>query len=283
MKILILGHRGMLGSDLMLRLAAGHEVEGRDVDTFDITSEADCGRVVEETSPGAVINATGYTNVDGAETDRDRCFAVNATGVKNLALACRGRGVTLVHFSTDYVFDGRKSTPYVEQDEPAPLSVYGASKLAGEHYLQSLGEEWLLIRTAWLFGRHGRNFVRAILDKTATEKTLEVVHDQIGSPTHTWDLAGAVELLISGGQRGIFHAASRGRCSWYEFACKILQIAGRTDVTIHPIGSDRLLRPAVRPAWSVLSGRKLYEACGRALPPWQVALQDYLERMECRR
>lgn len=283
MKILILGHKGMLGSDLMLRLAAGHAVEGRDVDAFDITKEADCGRVIAETCPDAVINATGYTNVDGCETDRDRCFAVNALGVKNLALACRDRRATLVHFSTDYVFDGRKTTPYVEEDEPVPLSVYGASKLEGEHYLQALGGEWLLVRTAWLFGRHGRHFIRAILDKAATTETIEVVDDQIGSPTHTWDLAGAVELLLAGGHRGIFHVTSRGHCSWYEFACRILQAAGRGEVTVRPISSARLQRPAVRPAWSVLSGRKFYECCGRTLPPWQIALADYLERMEIRK
>jgi dTDP-4-dehydrorhamnose reductase len=283
MKILILGHRGMLGSDLLLRLATAHDVEGRDMDTFDITSEEECRRVVDDCAPEVVINAAAYTNVDGCETDSARCFAVNASGVKHLALACRGRGILLVHFSTDYVFDGRKDAPYVEEDEPAPLNVYGASKLEGERYLQALGENWLLVRTAWLYGRHGNHFVKAILEKAATERTLDVVDDQIGSPTHSWDLAAAVELLIAKGQRGIFHVTSRGRCSWYEYACKILQVAGKTDVTIRPIAADRLCRPAVRPAWSVLSGRKFFEHCGRTLPYWQVALQEYLERMEIRK
>ena len=226
MRILILGNKGMLGSDLMLRLAGAHDVAGRDVDAFDIVSESDCRRVVQECSPEVVINAAAYTNVDGCEANREVCFAVNAVGVKNIALACRGRGITLVHFSTDYVFDGRKRTAYGEEDPPAPLNVYGASKLEGERYLQALAESYLLIRTAWLYGRHGKNFVKTILEKASTVKTLEVVDDQIGSPTYTRDLAAAVELLIEGGHRGVFHVTNRGRCSWYEFACKILEYAG---------------------------------------------------------
>ncbi len=200
------------------------------MDAFDIVSENDCRRVIQECSPEVVINAAAYTNVDGCEANREGCFAVNAVGVKNIALACRGRGITLVHFSTDYVFDGRKRTAYGETDPPAPLNVYGASKLEGERYLQALGESYLLIRTAWLYGRHGKNFVKTILEKASVVKTLEVVDDQVGSPTCTRDLAAAVELLIEGGHRGVFHVTNRGRCSWYEFACKILEYAGITDV-----------------------------------------------------
>jgi dTDP-4-dehydrorhamnose reductase len=283
MKILILGHKGMLGSDLMLRLMTAHNVTGRDVDDFDIASENDCGRVVAECSPEVVINAAAYTNVDACETDREGCFAVNAVGVQNMALACRGKGITLVHFSTDYIFDGRKGTPYEEEDPPAPLNVYGASKLAGERFLQTLSESYLLIRTAWLYGRNGRNFVKAILEKASTVKELDVVDDQIGSPTYSWDLAAAVELLIEGGHKGVFHVTNRGRCSWYEFACKILQYAGRNDVTVRPIPSDRLSRPAVRPAWSVLSCRKFFMASGKTLPYWQIALKNYLEQAGSRK
>jgi dTDP-4-dehydrorhamnose reductase len=278
MKILVLGHKGMLGHDLMLRLTVGHEVEGKDVDAFDIASQTDCERVVAECTPDLVVNAAAYTNVDGCETDQKRCFAVNALGVKNLALACRDRAVTLVHFSTDYVFDGQKQSPYTEEDEPAPLNVYGASKLEGERFLQAFSDQYLLIRSAWLYGRHGKNFVKTILEKAETQKTLEVVDDQIGAPTYTRDLAAAVGVLIEGGQRGIFHVTNRGRCSWYEFACRILQYAGRDDVTVRPIPSERLLRPARRPAWSVLSGQKFYRETGKTLPYWQIALQDYLDK-----
>ena len=278
MKILILGHKGMLGSDLMLRMMAAYDVTGKDVDDFDITVEEDCGRVIAECSPDVVINAAAYTNVDGCETDRDRCFAVNAVGVKNMALACLGRGVRIVHFSTDYIFDGRKEAPYVEGDEPAPLNVYGASKLEGERFLQAFSERWLLIRTAWLYGKNGNNFVKTILEKAAAVKTLDVVDDQIGAPTYSWDLAAAVQLLIEGGHDGLFHLTNRGNCSGYEFACRILQYAGKNDVTVRPIPSAGQVRPAVRPARSVLSCRKFFETTGKTMRFWQIALQDYLER-----
>jgi dTDP-4-dehydrorhamnose reductase len=283
MKILILGYKGMLGSDLMLRLTAAHDVAGKDVDDFDIAAEDDCRRVIEECLPDVVINAAAYTNVDGCEADRDRCFSVNAVGVKNIALACRGKGIRIVHFSTDYVFDGGKAVPYVEEDEPAPLNVYGASKLEGERFLQAFSDRWLLIRTAWLYGRNGKNFVKTILEKAATVKTLDVVDDQIGAPTYSWDLSAAVQLLIEEGQVGLFHLTNRGRCSWYEFACKILQYAGMNDVTVRPIRSAGLTRPAVRPAWSVLSSRKFSEATGKTMRFWQIALQDYLEKTGCRK
>jgi dTDP-4-dehydrorhamnose reductase len=283
MKILVLGYKGMLGSDLMLRMAAAHDVAGKDVDDFDITLEDDCRRVIVECSPDVVINAAAYTNVDGCEADRERCFAVNAVGVKNIALACRGKGIRIVHFSTDYIFDGRKETPYLEEDEPAPLNVYGSSKLEGERFLQAFSDRWLLIRTAWLYGKNGKNFVKTILEKAAAVKTLDVVDDQIGSPTYSWDLAGAVQLLIEGGQEGLFHLTNRGRCSWYEFACKILQYAGRTGVAVQPIKSEGLARPAIRPAWSILSSRKFSEATGKTMRIWQIALQDYLEKTGCSR
>ena len=283
MKILVLGHKGMLGSDLMLRLAAAHDVTGIDIGDFDITAGDDCARVIAEWSPEVVINAAAYTNVDGCEADRERCFAVNAGGVKNIAQACRGRGIRIVHFSTDYIFDGRKETPYVEADPPAPLNVYGASKLEGERFLEAFSDHWLLIRTAWLYGRNGKNFVKTILEKASAVKTIDVVDDQIGAPTYSWDLAAAVQLLIEGGQEGIYHLTNRGRCSWYEFACKILMYAGKTDVTVRPIGSQSLKRSAVRPAWSVLSSRKFSETTGKTMRFWKIALQDYLGMSGCRK
>lgn len=276
MKILVLGHNGMLGGDLMVRLAAAHDVAGVDIGDFDITSADDCARVVAESLPDVVVNAAAYTNVDGCEANREGCFAVNAGGVKNIALACRGRGILIVHFSTDYVFDGRKGTPYLEEDPPSPLNVYGASKLEGERLLAAFSDRWLLIRTAWLYGKNGKNFVKTILEKASAVDTLEVVDDQIGSPTCSWDLAGAVQILVEGGQQGIYHLTNRGRCSWYEFACKILLLAGKTDVVVRPIRSDGLKRPAARPAWSVLGTRKFTEETGKTMRFWQLALQDYL-------
>lgn len=279
MKILILGHRGMLGSDLMLRLGASHEVTGKDVGEIDIASEDDCRRLIAQCSPEVVINAAAYTDVDRCEKDRERCMAVNALGVKNIALASREKSIKVVHFSTDYVFDGRKGAPYVETDQPAPLNVYGASKLEGERLLQAFSQDYLLIRTAWLYGLHGKNFVKTILEKAAVLTTLDVVDDQIGAPTYSRDLAAAVELLIEGGHAGIFHVTNRGRCSWYEFAVRILQYAGKGDVEVRPIRSDALSRPAARPVWSVLSCRKFFEATGRTMKFWHLALWDYMESM----
>lgn len=276
MKILILGHKGMLGSDLMLRLAPFHDVTGMDIGDFDITAGGDCERVIEECLPEVVINAVGCTHVDGCEADRELCFAVNADGVKNMALACRGKGIRIVHFSTDYVFDGRKETPYVEVDPPAPLNIYGESKLEGERFLEAFSDHWLLIRTAWLYGRNGKNFVKTILEKASKVKTIDVVDDQIGTPTYCWDLSAAVQLLIEGGQEGIYHLTNRGRCSWCEFAGKILLYAGKTDVTVRPIRSQNLERSAVRPAWSVLSSRKFSQETEKTMRFWQIALQDYL-------
>jgi len=278
-KILILGHKGMLGSDLTVRLFAFHDVTGRDIEDFDIASLESCEKVIAETEPEVVVNCAAYTNVDGCETDRDKCFAVNAEGVKNIALACRGRGTRVVHMSTDYVFDGKKETPYVEDDACAPLNVYGKSKLAGEEHLKELCEDFLLIRSAWLYGRNGKNFVKTIVEKARSENYLEVVDDQVGAPTFTWDLAGAIQFLIEGRFKGTFHVTNRGNCSWYVFALRILKIAGITGVTVRPIKSDKLARPAHRPHYSVLNCRKFTQVTGKTMRYWQVAVDDYIGKV----
>jgi dTDP-4-dehydrorhamnose reductase len=276
MDILILGHKGMLGSDLFTRLIVCHDVIGKDIEDIDISSATACRDVILETKPDVVINAAAYTNVDGCESDREKCFSVNAEGVKNIALACQGGEIKLVHFSTDYVFDGRKKTPYLEDDTCNPINLYGQSKLMGERYLQELSPNFILIRSAWLFGRNGKNFVKTIVDKAKTEGCIEVVNDQTGSPTFTWDLAAAVQLLIEGHHAGIFHVTNRGSCSWYEFALKILKDTGMTDVKVNPIKSSKLARPAPRPHYSVLSCRKFIETTGKAMRYWQVALDDFI-------
>jgi len=279
MKILILGHKGMLGSDLMQKLYGGHDLAGKDIDDFDLTSPADCREVVKELQPDCVINAAAYTNVDACETDRDKSYAVNALGVQNIADACQKNNVKIVHFSTDYVFDGTKGAPYVEDDPCNPINHYGHTKHEGEVFLQNLSKNYLLIRTAWLYGINGRNFVTTIIDKARTDKKLDVVNDQIGSPTFTRDLAGAVKLLIEANQTGIFHVTNRGHCSWYDFAVKILQLSGITDVVIHPMRTEKLSRPAMRPLYSVLSNRKLLDATSKMMRPWQIAVGDFLDNI----
>jgi len=284
MRILVLGHRGMLGSQLLDSLSHNHDVIGKDVDEFDIVSEDACRSVVKETQPDVVINAAAYTDVDGSEKARELCFAVNGEGVKNVALACRTNKIKIVHFSTDYVFDGNQKTPYREDDPCHPLNTYGEAKLAGEKNLQQYSDDYLIIRTAWLYGKNGRDFVKMILERAREVGRLQIVDDQRGSPTYTRDLAVAVEQLLSGAYSGIIHVTNRGSCSWYEYALKILSYAGMNDVPVTRISSSQLDRPAVRPCNSILSCSKFIETTGRVMRFWQLALQDHMvrERMTMR-
>jgi dTDP-4-dehydrorhamnose reductase len=281
-KILLLGHKGMLGCDLLLKLNMGHEVVGLDKEEIDVVSSIECKAAIKEIEPDIVINAAAYTNVDGCETAKDECFAVNAEAVKSIADACRDKNIRIVHFSTDYVFDGTAKQPYKEDHQCNPINTYGASKMAGERYLQSLSDNYILIRTAWLYGVNGKNFVQTILEKVKTTKKLTVVDDQTGSPTYTKDLAAAVDLLIKQNAKGIFHITNRGSCSWFQFAVKILQEAGIHGIDITPIKSDQLQRPAMRPAYSVLNMQKFIQTTGKTMQPWQLGLQDYLESSKLR-
>jgi len=276
MRILVMGHRGMLGSDLMEALGRGHDVSGIDRDEFDITAVEDCLRVVEEFTPDVIVNAAAYTDVDGCETNRDDCFAVNAEGVRNIADACKGRKTKIVHYSTDYVFDGTKGEPYLEDDPCRPINLYGESKRKGEEALIESAEDHVLIRTAWLYGRQGKNFVKAILAKAKDDGKLRVVDDQVGSPTYSLDLAQATKLLVERDSRGIYHVTNRGVCSWYQFAQRIVEYAQLSGVTVEPIKSHEIDRKAKRPAYSVLSNRKFMDTTRKAMRPWQVALNEYL-------
>jgi len=279
MKILLLGSEGMLGSELFSMLKPDHEVVGKDIQDFDIASAGGCRRLVAEIRPDVVINAVAYTDVDGCEANRDKCFAVNAEGVKNVALACLEGDIKVVHFSTDYVFAGDGNIPHREDDACQPLNVYGESKLAGEMYLLELSRNFLLVRTAWLYGPRGKNFVKTILEKAATVRTLKVVDDQIGSPTYTYDLAVAVKRLVDDGTTGIFHITNGGSCSWFEFARAILEEAGLKGVEVLPVKSDEFPRPAKRPSFSVLDGTKFHQTTGITIRPWRMALQDCLPKI----
>jgi dTDP-4-dehydrorhamnose reductase len=282
MKILLLGHKGMLGNDLAAQFRYRHDVIGMDMGDIDITREDECQKAIRETKPQIVLNAAGYTNVDGCETAKEECFAVNAEAVKNIAEACRGQNITIVHFSTDYVFDGTGNRPYVEEDACNPINAYGASKLAGENHLRTITDNYILIRTAWLYGAKGKNFVQAILDRAKATGKLTVVDDQTGSPTCTRDLAAATELLIDKNARGVFHLTNRGNCTWYEFAKKILKEAHLDTVEISPIKTTELQRAALRPAYSVLGMQKFITTTGKTMQPWQLAFQDYYQHLTSR-
>ncbi len=279
MKILLLGYKGMLGSDLGAQFQYRHEVIGMDVEDIDITRSEECQKAVREIKPQIVVNAAAYTNVDGCETAQEECFAVNAEAVKNIAEACRGKNITIVHFSTDYVFDGTGHRPYAEEDVCNPINVYGTSKLAGENHLRTIADNYILIRTAWLYGVRGKSFVQTILNKAKTTNKLTVVDDQTGSPTCTRDLAAATELLIDKNVRGIFHVTNRGNCTWYEFAKRILKEAHLDTVEISPIKTSELQRAALRPAYSVLGMQKFMTATGKTMQPWQLAFQDYYRHL----
>jgi len=297
MRILVTGAGGMLGRDMTLELAARrHDVVALTRGDLDI---ADIGAVRERISalrPDVVVNCAAYTRVDDAERDRERAFATNALGPRNLALACRRVGAVLLHISTDYVFDGGKGEPYTIWDPPSPLNVYGASKWWGENYVRSLLPEHYLVRTSCLFGEHGRNFVTTMLrmadkcggDELESSRTVSaprgaaqgipVVADQQGSPTYTVDLAKACADLLETGCFGIYHVTNQGVTTWYEFAKAIFARVGLA-INVRPVTSEEFARPARRPRNSALDAYPLRETIGYVLPPWEDALARFLSGM----
>ena len=271
--ILVIGANGMLGRDMMALIGAA--ARGVDIDEIDITSLESTERVIRTLKPETVINCAAYTDVDGCETNVETAMQVNGEGVAHLALATREIGARLVHVSTDYVFDGSKGTPYVEDDAPCPLGVYGESKLAGE-LNAGFNPDHLIVRTQWLFGLHGKNFVETMLRLAVEKDEIAVVDDQVGSPTWTVDLAHAVLALLKSGHRGIYHAANAGFCSWNGFAQAIFEEAG-LPVKVHGMTTDELNRPARRPLYSTLDCSKLEQDAGFRLQPWRSALKTYLQ------
>ena len=278
--ILLTGTAGMLGCELVsaLRRRMGDAASGQlfcfDLD-LDICDAASVSAKLVELQPKTVINAAAYTDVDGCETAEEQAMAVNATGAGNLAHACRDLGATLVHFSTDFVFDGTSQTPYRPDDKANPLSVYGKSKWAGERAIRDAGCAHVMIRTSWLFGPHGKNFVEAILARARQGDPLSVVTDQVGCPTLASDLAAAVVRLLDVGATGTVHCCNAESCSWHEFAVEIVRQAG-IDVPVAPITSDALDRPAPRPAYSVLDTTGYTTVTGEPMRSWRDALRDYL-------
>ncbi len=271
--ILVVGANGMLGCDLIALL--GGRGQGVDIADIDITSPESVVKVIGKLKPKVVINCAAYTDVDGCESNTETAMSVNGEGVGYLAMTCRDIGALLVQISTDYVFDGGKGTPYVEDDAPCPLSVYGESKLAGEMNA-AFCPDHLIVRTQWLYGLHGKNFVETMLRLGAEKDELTVVDDQIGSPTWTVDLARAIIALIDSGRRGTYHAANSEYCSWNDFAKAIFEEAG-LNVSVKPMTTTELNRPANRPLYSTLDCAKLAGDTGFQPQPWRSALQEYLK------
>jgi dTDP-4-dehydrorhamnose reductase len=276
MRLLVFGARGMLGTDLVPLCAARHLVRGVDIEEVDITDKAAVAEEVARFCPEAVINAAAYTDVDGSEENPETAFKVNADGVEHIAAACRASNAALYHLSTDYVFDGQKQSPYTEEDQPRPLGVYGRSKWEGEQRARRTLERLCVVRTAWLYGRAGRNFVKAILSQASSKSELRVVADQRGSPTYTKDLARALLALVECGRTGTYHVTNAGSCSWYEFAVRILEWAGIRGVRVTPITTQELGRRAPRPAFSVMDCSRFERHTGTRLRHWESAVKEYL-------
>jgi dTDP-4-dehydrorhamnose reductase len=274
-KVLIIGAQGMLGHDLLKVFAKGYEVIGLDKENVDITRQGATRKTIKEISPAVVINAAGYTDVDGCEKKMHKAFVINGEGAKNVAKGCRDNGAKLVYISTDYIFDGEKGSPYREDHPANPLNIYGESKLMGERYIEELLDNFLIVRTQWLYGKHGRNFVETILALASERDSIEVVHDQQGSPTYTADLSKAIAALVRHDLKGTFHVSNSGSCSWYDFALEIIRLAGVSGAEIVPISSADLNRPAKRPLYSVLNCQRLQQEAGIKMRSWQEALQDY--------
>jgi len=278
MRYLVTGAGGMLGHEL-LRGLAGRDVTAASRADLDIT---DAGAVRDAVrGQDVVINAAAYTDVDGAEQDEAAAFAVNGVGPGLLATACRSVGATLVHLSTDYVFDGTSREPYAEDSERSPVSSYGRSKAEGElRVLEGNGDRTYLVRTAWLYGSRGPNFASTMLRLSRERDTVSVVTDQTGQPTSSADLARRILLLLDDGAPfGIYHGTNSGSATWFEFAQKIFDTAGLDPARVTPVTSDAFPRPAPRPLYSVL-GHQAWEGVGIApMRDWRMALRDWMTDM----
>ena len=279
MRVIIFGATGLLGKALM-REWAGHEWTGDEIaglgsKDVDIRDPQQISDVVRPARPDWIVLAAAYTDVDGCEVNRELAFDVNSRGAANVARAAKQCGSRLLFLSTDYVFDGTKTTPYETDDPRAPRSVYGRSKAQAEDQLAQLLPGCCILRASWLFGVGGKCFPDTILKLAATRPELDVVNDQRGSPTYAPDLARAIVQLCRAGAQGIVHATNRGECSWFEFAREIVAGAGFKTV-VRPTTSEKFVRPAERPKYSVLSLRSL-EKYGIVMPAWQDALRRYLE------
>ncbi len=287
--VIVIGAKGMLGRDLVDLLSNApfeHDVLAWDIDEVDITKPEDVREKVEGAAEGRsikyIVNCAAYTDVDGAEAERERSYEINAVGAKNVAAAARKVGARTVYISTDYVFNGEKATPVKEEDETEPVNYYGETKLAGEEFTRSEDPEALIVRIQWLFGPNGKNFVETMLELAESGKTIRVVDDQVGSPTYTIHLADALGRMIRLSLAGIYHVSGGGSTSWYRFAEEIFELAGM-DVDIVPVttgeyvkGAGRIV--AKRPKHSVFDMTKLETDADHKMREWKEGLSDYLKR-----
>lgn len=293
-KILVTGAKGQLGSQIIETLRKGYskigkiddsytnaDIIGIDIKDLDITNLNDTIEFINQIKPDIIISPAAYTNVDACEANCDDAFKVNAIGARNMAIAAENVGAKLIHISTDYVFKGDGKTPYREYDVPDPVSVYGKSKLLGEKYVEKFCSKYFIIRTAWLYGYNGKNFVKTIMKAGLDKGHLDVVDDQRGNPTNAEDLAHHILKIAITDEYGIYHCTGNGECSWYDFACKIIEYS-RINCTVSPIKSDKLNRAAKRPSYSSLDNMMLRCTVGDEMRDWDTALKMFIENIKGR-
>ena len=294
MNILVTGANGQLGNEI--RIVANEssdtyiytdvvEIEGLKTTLLDITSLDSVRKIVKENDVECIINCAAYTNVDKAETDEAMCELLNAKAVDNLAIAMKEVNGILVHVSTDYVFGGDLyNTPCKEDQKGTPTGVYGKTKLQGERNILLSGCHHIIIRTAWLYSEFGKNFLKTMLNLTASKPELKVVFDQVGTPTYAYDLAAAIYKIVSErkykGNDGVYHYSNEGVCSWYDFTKMIAEYAGHTKCDIHPCHSEEFPSPVKRPAYSVLDKTKIKTTFGVEIPYWTDSLKNCIRNIE---
>ena len=300
MKILVTGANGQLGNEMRILAKETNETyiftdvttqEGVETTLLDITDLEAVRRLVKEQGVQCIVNCAAYTNVDKAETDEAFCRILNAKAPQNLAIAMKEVNGLLVHVSTDYVFGGDPyNTPCREDQKGTPTGVYGLTKLEGEQYIQASGCDYVIIRTAWLYSEFGKNFVKTMLNLTATKPQLNVVFDQTGTPTYAYDLAVAIKTVLDDyvteqsqseySKTGIYHFSNEGVCSWYDFTKVIAELAGNTNCNIQPCHSDEFPSPVKRPAYSVLDKTKIKETFGLEIPYWMDSLKNCVSQLK---
>ena len=274
MKIALTGSDGMLGSDIS-SVFSDIELTAFTLNDFDVTDLDKSVSAIKNAAPDYLIHTAAYTDVDGCELDPEKAYLINGLGARNIAIACEEIKCPIIYISTDYVFDGTKKEPYKEWDMANPISKYGLSKLIGERFVTSMTNRFYIVRTSWLYGRHGKNFVETIIKLLSEKDEISIVNDQTGSPTHAYDLALKLKEIIGKGY-GTYHMTNTSECSWYEFALEIAKLKN-SKTTIRPITSDEFNRPARRPAFSVLDNSMLRLEGIKELRHWKEALKDYMK------
>ncbi|MED2785265.1 dTDP-4-dehydrorhamnose reductase [Bacillus thuringiensis] len=279
MKVLVTGAKGQLGQDVVSLLKEQTwEVFGFGREELNITDEKQVSEKVLLIQPDIIIHTAAYTQVDQAESDEEAAFKVNAEGTKYLAQAAEAVGAKFCYVSTDYVFDGTKDTPYKADDQTNPQTVYGKSKLVGEQYTQEYCSKSYIVRTSWVFGLYGNNFVKTMLRLAEENKELGIVHDQVGSPTYTTDLARFIISLVQTDKYGVYHGSNSGVCSWYEFAKEIFK-QSNIEIVVNPLKTEDFPRPAARPKYSVLDKGMIEENGFESFQNWKEALKDFLKKL----